>query len=181
MLTFSRPSSFIEITDVRPNYTDHMADYHYNYLNQGVVPTSVQAVKLYIDNKLQSGAIIGANGGATGVHSNTALLNKDQLITCCSDSVFCLSATNLILNWKTKADWATCFAVHLVNQKYLIHGEMYISMLDEKGNILWQQSGADIFVNLNSHNNLVITENRIKVIDFQENEYKFDFEGNTIS
>jgi len=56
-----------------------------------------------------------------------------------------------LLQWKTKADVATCFEIFKYRSDYIVHGEMAISRLSADGDIIWQQSGADIFVSTKSN------------------------------
>ena len=50
------------------------------------------------------------------------------------------------LKWNTQADEVTCFQIYVLQEDYIIHGELEISRIDKNGNIKWQYSGADIFV-----------------------------------
>ena len=43
-----------------------------------------------------------------------------------------------------------------------------------------QQSGADIFTKLKGENDFKITKEYIKAIDWDNQSYKFDFDGNLI-
>ena len=143
--------------------------------------SSLQLVNLYENDKLLKSVLLGSIGGGTGVSNNTAMLDIDRLVTCCSDTVFCLSVSGLDLLWKTKADDATCFAVYQYQQDYIVHGELEISRLDRQGNIIWSVSGADIFVTLKGDSDIVLLEDRIIAIDFENSKYEFDYDGNTLS
>ncbi|WP_345954181.1 hypothetical protein [Mucilaginibacter sp. PAMB04168] len=182
MLTFNVNQYTITVKDAISRDLDNLSGFDVVYINDdGYKPTSMQAIHLHSDGVLLKSIVLGANGGGTGVYANTALLDGDRLVTCCSDSVFCLCATSLELLWKTKADWATCFAIYKYKQDYIIHGEVELSRLDRSGNIVWQQSGADIFVTPHGDSNLLLLEDSIVAIDFEFSKYVFDYDGNTIS
>ena len=55
------------------------------------------------------------------------------------------------------------------------------SRLDRQGNIIWSVSGADIFVTLKGDSDIVLLEDRIIAIDFENSKYEFDYDGNTLS
>ena len=100
---------------------------------------------------------------------------------CCSDSVFCLTIPTLLLQWKTKADFATCFEIFKYKLDYIVHGEVEISRLSADGDLIWQQSGADIFVTPKSNeDDFVVTDDYILATDWDNRKYRFDFDGNVI-
>ncbi|PBQ31911.1 hypothetical protein CNR22_09055 [Sphingobacteriaceae bacterium] len=142
--------------------------------------SSVYGIKIFKDEVLLKGAVIGADGGSTGIFENSLIIEPDRIIICCSNSVFCLSIPDLNLLWKTKVDGITCFEIFKHLDNYIIHGEMEISMLDKNGIILWQQSGRDIFV-AQTNDGFIVTENYILVKDWENNQYKFDFTGQIIT
>lgn len=86
-------------------------------------------------------------GGASGVHSGSAVCVGDRCYVAVGDSVCALSVPSLNLVWRTKVDSATCFGVyHLPEFDCLIsHGELEITRLDLAGQVAWQTSGRDIF------------------------------------
>lgn len=141
---------------------------------------SVFGIKIFQDEKLIKSAVIGSIGGGTDIHDTSTIIETDRLLICCADTIFCLSIPDLTLLWRTQADQATCFEIYKYQDSYIIHGEFEISRLDKDGKILWQQSGADIFTTLNGKDNFVLTDNYILAIDWENNKYKFDFNGNSI-
>ncbi len=124
--------------------------------------------------------MIGCASGATGIHGNSQIIQKDKLTICCSNTVFCLSLPNLNLIWKTQADQATCFGIFKLQDSFIVHGELEISKLDLNGNILWQNCGADIFTSLNGLDTFEIRDSFIQVRDWENRIYKFDFDGKGI-
>ena len=138
-------------------------------------------IKVYEKDNLISSAIICANGGASGIHENSQIVNKDKIVICCSDQIFNLSIPNLKLNWNTKADSATCFEIFQINNDFIIHGELEISRLSKDGKIIWQKSGADIFTKLESKkDDFKLTDKYIFATDWGNRKYQFDFDGNEI-
>ncbi|MBB6110356.1 hypothetical protein SAMN05421821_106164 [Mucilaginibacter lappiensis] len=126
-------------------------------------------------------ALIGASGGGTAIHATGMIVEPEKLVICCSDSVFCMAIPTLLLQWKTKGDFATCFEVFKYKSDYIVHGEVEISRLSTDGDIIWQQSGADIFVTLDSNEaEFIITDDYILATDWENRKYKFDFDGNVI-
>jgi len=131
------------------------------------------------DWKIKS-AIVGSGRGPSVLHDTAIIIEDNRLLICCSNSVFCLLIPSLSLMWRTEADEATCFQIFKHEDRYIIHGELAISMIDKDGHILWQQHGGDIFTTLDGQDVFVITGEHILATDWQNRKYKFDFNGNII-
>ncbi|MDB5235475.1 MAG: hypothetical protein JWR44_2468 [Hymenobacter sp.] len=123
--------------------------------------------------------IIGA-GGATGVHEGSAILASNKLLVCCSDTLFCLTLPELSVAWQRQVDAATCFRIFRIEQDFLIHGELSISRIDLNGNIKWSFGGADIFVSIDSNEELEIHSDFILATDYGQTQYRLDFNGNLL-
>lgn len=174
----------IELT-VDPTYAPNSSDNVNNYDHVHFKPSEFRlstmiGLKVFEDDVLVNSAIIGSDGGATGIHEHSQIIEKDRIVVCCSDTVFCLSIPELKLIWRTQVDQATCFGVFKYNDTYIVHGELEISRIGRNGEVLWQQSGADIFVTQSSTNGFEITKEYIKATDWENRVYKFDFDGNVI-
>jgi outer membrane protein assembly factor BamB len=148
--------------------------------NEYSLPTII-GIKIYHSDGLLKSALLGAQGGGTTVHKTSFITELNRIVTCCSDTIFCLSIPDLSLIWKTKADQSTCFEIFKYNTDYIVHGELEITRLDNNGNILWQREGADIFTTLNSvESDFIITQDHILATDWGNRKYKFDFDGGSI-
>jgi hypothetical protein len=139
--------------------------------------STVIGIRIFQDDKLLKSAVIGSTGGKTGIGKNSIIIESERLLVCCSDTIFCLSIPDLTLLWRKQADQITCFEIFKYLDSYIIHGEVEISRLDKNGNILWQQSSADIFTTLEGKDNFFVTENYIIATDWKNRKYKFDFNG----
>ncbi len=160
---------------------DNVNQYDFAYFDKSeYVFPSVFGIKIYQGDLLLKSAVIGSMGGGTVIHDSSTIIEKDRLLICCSDTIFCLSIPDLTLMWRTKADQATCFEIYKYQDSYIIHGELEISRLDKDGKILWQQSGADIFTTLDGQDSFIITDNYILATDWENRKYKFDFNGNLL-
>jgi len=161
---------------------DNINQYNSIYLAEDVSGfASAFGIKVYKDAEVLNSVLIGSFGGATGIYTNSLIVEPHRLVICCADSVFCLAIPTLLLQWKTKADVTTCFEIFKYKSDYIVHGEMEISRLSADGDLIWQQSGADIFVSAKSNkNNFVVTNNYILATDWGNRIYKFDFDGNVI-
>ena len=175
----------IEVID-EPTYKFGSADNNYNYskhyFGDGATecPTSKHGIKIYQDGHIIDSCIIIGSGGTTGVHQNSTLIDKDQLLICCCDTVFCLALPNHELKWKTQADQATCFQIFKHQDNYIVHGEFQVSKLDKDGKIKWEFGGADIFVSIDNDDEFKIESDGILLTDFAKTKYKIDFEGKLI-
>ena len=163
------------------NSADNTTRYDNVYSSLGEYSaTSVHGIKIFKDNNLYQSAMIASTGGGTGVHENSFLIDRENILICCSDSVFCLSIPDLRLVWRTQADSATCFEIFKLQDNYIIHGELEITKLNKDGKIIWQNSGADIFTTLDGKDDFIITDKYILATDWENRKYKFDFDGKTI-
>ncbi len=166
--------SLFDINDIHKYsmiYTD-MSVYQYS---------SVVLIEIYDNHNLINNSIITANLGSTTVHSTSVIIENDRILLCCSDYVFCLEIPSLTLLWKVKADDITCFQIYKHEDVYIVHGEMLISCINNYGNILWQQNGADIFVTIDGNNHdFYLTEHYIVATDWDNKIYKIDYSGNIL-
>lgn len=161
------------------NSNDNTNEYDFVYLTASDQRhTTAIGIKLYKIDQLLASAIIAATGGGTGIHDHSQVIEDNQIVVCCSDTVFCLSIPDLSLLWQTKVDDITCFEIYKYKDSYIVHGELEISRLEKNGKILWQKSGADIFTTPEGDSSLQLTNDLIVVKDWENRVYKFDYEGN---
>lgn len=161
--------------------TDNKHTYDFVYFEKSeYVFSTMLGINVFNDTMLLTSAIIGSIGGGTGVHQNSVIYEDKRLLACCSDTIFCLSIPDLALIWRTKTDSATCFEIFKYQDSYIVHGEMEITRLDKDGKILWQQSGADIFITLDGDQDFKLTDQFILVKDFENRIYKFDYDGKNL-
>ncbi len=99
-------------------------------------PVSQHAIIIYRGNTKIISANLLAAAGATSITSDSVLIDGDNLITRCCNTVFCLTLPGLDLNWMVEANWATCFSIHQYHDSYITHGEMSVSRIDRNGNLL---------------------------------------------
>lgn len=176
----------IEIFDdnsFKLNSEDNEKSYNQIYFrgNDEYIVPAMHGIRIYENEKEIDSCLIAGEGGATGIHDTSTIIDEDKLLICCCDSVFCLNLPNLEMDWQTKADWATCFQIFKLEETYLIHGELEISRLDKTGKILWQFGARDIFVSLGGTDIFEIHSDNILVSDWTETVYKLDFDGKLIS
>lgn len=171
----------IEIID-EPNYEHDSSDniFRYSKIYLGNDPkyriTSRHGIKVYHEGQFIYSCIIKGSQGATVVDKNSFIIDGDQLVICCSDTIFCLSLPDLDLMWKVQADPITCFQIFKQNDDYIVHGETQVTKLNENGKIIWQFEGADIFVSLDDES-FRMENDGIILTDFSNRMYKINFEG----
>lgn len=176
----------IEVVD-EPTYKYGSTDNNYCYSkayfggDAEKYPTSRHGIKVYQGDKVIDSCIIIGSGGATGIHQNSSLVDNDQLVICCCDTVFCLALPDLDLKWKTQADLATCFQILKLQDGYIVHGELLITNLDRDGNKRWEFGGTDIFVSTGIKEVFKMESDGILLTDFSGKAYKIDFDGKLLS
>jgi hypothetical protein len=159
--------------------TDNITKYDFEYFNsENEYISTFVGIKIYQNEELIKSAVIGSEGGNTGIYENSKIIQDNRIIICCAEKIFCLSFPELNLLWKTKADEMSCFEIFKKENFYIVHGELQISKLDENGKILWQKYGADIFTTVSGENDFELKENYIIATDWENKIYKFDYDGN---
>jgi hypothetical protein len=172
----------IEVLD-EPTYKFGSVDNNFVYSktcfgdNAEQYPTSKHGIKIYRDDQIIDSCVIIGSGGATGINQNSSLVDNDQLVICCCDTVFSLTLPSLELKWKTQADQATCFQVFKQQDDLIVHGELQVTKLDKDGNKKWEFGGADIFVSIDNEEEFKIENDGILLTDFAKTKYKIDFDG----
>jgi len=183
MLSYLIDRYKIQVSDISSSAQnpEYLNQFDSVYIDADEYLTSAVAVKIYGDEELIKSSVFGASGGYTGVQKSSMIVDVHKITGCCCDTIFCLSVPELNLLWKTKADITTCFQIFKYQQDYIVHGEVEISRINEWGAIVWQKSGADIFVRLKgSGGDFLIADSYIFAKDWENREYKFDFDGNII-
>jgi hypothetical protein len=182
MNSYQYKDLIIEVVN-EPTYKFGSADNNFNYLKHYFgdrvigYQTSKHGIKIYQNDQIIDSCIVISSGGATDVHQTSSLLDNDQLLLCCCDTIFCLTLPGLNLKWQTQADQSTCFQIFKQQGSYIIHGEIQVTKLDENGNEKWSFGGADIFVNIDNEEEFKLESDGILLTDFAKAKYKIDFDG----
>lgn len=143
-------------------------------------PISKHGIKVYKDGLFKS-AIVLAIGGATGVNSDSAIIDDENLVIRCCNKVFSLRLPSLELNWIIQPDMATCFGIYQYKSSYIIHGELTISRISRDGTIEWEQGARDIFVNIeNRGDTFRMHDDYIELMDWGGFRYKLFYDGSII-
>lgn len=171
-----------------PNYNPESSDNvnSYDLVYSGIdlnsfLATSQHGIRIF--NKNQEGiksAIVRETGGATTIHDKSCVLTNDYILLCCCDKVYSLTIPELQIIWHSKLDPATCFAIYPYNDDYIVHGELQITRIDKAGNEIWNFYGKDIFVTSNDKHSFEFIGNKIKLIDWEENEYILNEDGKEV-
>jgi hypothetical protein len=165
-------------SDYNADSNDNQNKYLKNYLTESdfKLPTKI-GIKILENGAELNSAIIGSEGGATGLHKTSQIVESNRILICCCDSVFCLDLPTLNLNWKTKVDIATAFEIIKIENGFIIHGELEITRIDNEGKVIWQKGGADIFVSQNGNDDFEVKDNFVKATDWDNRTYKWNLNG----
>lgn len=184
-MTFEFGRYNLKITDktiYQSNSSELFLDYENNYLTESeYLLATIFELKIFEKETEISSAIIGAEGGASSLSENSQIIENDRILICCSDCVFCLGLPTLSLNWKIKPDEITSFRIFKIDGGYIIHGELQITRINNDGEIIWKQGGADIFVKPDGIDELEINKDYIKAVDWENRVYKWDLNGKEIA
>jgi hypothetical protein len=170
----------IEITNVDVGYEDE-TQFDAIYGNDEYQSNSHHAIYVREDDKTVASALLKGSAGATGVYDNSFVLIDDNLVTRCSNRVYAFVLPHLQLKWSKELDFATCLQLFEFEGDVVVHGECEITRITTNGDISWQFSAKDIFVNMNGHRAFEIIGKQIKLVDFQDYEYILDTNGKLVS
>lgn len=160
-----------------PTYSFASADKQRSYQHEygltggGYQFTSRHGVRCWKDGEVVGSAVLGASGGATGVHDSSAVIARSQCFVAVGPCVAALALPTLALVWSTEVDAATCFGVYSSSdtQALISHGELEVARLTFGGAVVWTAGGADIFTE-----GFQIDRGVIRVLDFEKRSYNFD-------
>jgi outer membrane protein assembly factor BamB len=131
-------------------------------------------IQIFKDEELINSTCLVSGGGTTGIHETGLLIDNNKLLICCGNSIFCLTLPDLELDWRTKADDATCFEIFKYKDAYIVHGELEISRVDKSGQIVWEFSGSDIFTTPNGKDTFEIRDGKVIAINWEGIVYELD-------
>ena len=125
---------------------------------------SLKRIVLYCD-------FIGSYESCSVLHNNSLLIvkfNTAYLIDCHTGDIQHFHFSGL----------AGAFKVFLMDNGYLIHGELGIIMTDYELNVQWTASGTDILVSPAGEESCRVYKDRIEYIDFLGNSYTLFLDEN---
>lgn len=85
-----------------------------------------------------------------------------------------------IVNTKPTDIFGSVFSLNKFGDDYIVHGEIEIARYNSNLNKLWSFSGRDIFASITGKKAFEMSDNSIKLYDFQDNYYEIDYDGNEI-
>ncbi|KRD59257.1 hypothetical protein ASE40_13850 [Flavobacterium sp. Root935] len=178
----------IEVFDDQ-NYTLNSPEnsFHYQkvyfegkYQEKNFYSTSKHAIVIKKNEAEISSAIICATGGATGIYENSFIIEDKKIWIRVCNTLYCLQIPSLEIVWHKEFDFATNFGIYKLEKDFIIYGEVEIFRITKEGEIVWRFGGRDIWVNLEGKNPFNIESDKIRLIDFESNEYVLDFNGKQI-
>ena len=112
---------------------------------------------------------------------NCAVLEDETLTVLQDNTITQIKVTDGTIIRHIKLDCFGCnFAIHRVENGYIVYGEIEITMLDIDFIKKWSFSGKDIFVSIDGKQPFEIRDDIICLYDFEDNYYEIDFEGKSI-
>lgn len=163
-------------TTYRYGYDDNSFTYaeHYFAAMAYDFPSAQYGIKIWENEQLASDCLIIGYGGTTNVAPNTSLINEDELIVCCGNTVFCLELPALKLKWKMEGCEVACLQIFKQDDQYIVNGQQTVTALDKDGYIDWQYP---VLMSLDDGEIFRIENDGIWLLDNQNKEHKIDFKG----
>jgi len=111
--------------------------------------------------------------------SQSVKLNENTLVLSLGTNFASFNVESQEIIWNIKPDLVAIFEFYDLEDDYLLRGELEMFRIDNNGNIKWKYAGKDIWVNNEGKKEVQIEENKIRLIDFEGNEYVIDYFGKT--
>lgn len=110
--------------------------------------------------------------------SDCALLDNHIITILQNDTITQIDLTDFSITLHKKFKCFGCnYGIYRCSAGYVVYGEIEIIMLDFDFNVKWSFMGRDIFATMSEKKPFTITENRIKIYDWENNYYELDFNG----
>ncbi|MBQ4119338.1 MAG: barstar family protein [Clostridia bacterium] len=115
-----------------------------------------------------------------GDYKCCTVLNNEKLLIAKFNTVYEINLISGEARYKQFNDLAGTMGLYKVEDGYIIHGEMEIVKLDYKLTTVWRFGGADIFASPQGNDSFKISNDKIELIDFENNHYTINLNGQLI-
>ena len=115
-----------------------------------------------------------------GDYECCTVLNNEKLIIAKFNTIYEINLLRSEARYKQFTDLAGAIGLYKLDDGYIIHGEMEILKLDFELNIIWQFCGADIFVSPQGEKSFKLLEDKVELVDFENNRYTINLNGELI-
>lgn len=164
----------IDSTDNKP-YDIIMNPFKYTRNNY------TKVMEIVIQNEISEEVRIALVGSLYGSESNCAVLKDRELVVLIDKDIFIINLDEYkLVRYKNLDCFGINFSIYLVNNGYIIHGEMEVFKLNFELERVWGFSGADIFVTHDDKLPFLIDGDRIKIYDWNGTYYEIDLNGKLI-
>ena len=110
----------IEITDVI-DLASATSNIKLHYIDKSEFKLTTRLlIKVFFELNYLKSVIIGGQGGASAIHETSQIVAENEIVICCSDTVFNLTIPELYLIWKKKVDSITCFEIFKLDRDYIV-------------------------------------------------------------
>jgi len=139
-------------------------------------------IRILKNEELIKSVVFLGSGSTTRINQNSYVLNGQMLFVAVGSAVYCIQVPDLTMKWVVQGDDSCCFGIFRLIDNIVIHGELSVTCIDVRGNILWKYYGKDIFVASDDGiNNFEVKENKISVKDWNNELYILNSDGKRIN
>lgn len=112
-------------------------------------PVSRLGIKIFNNNKeeIANSLVIGF-AGQTDFYKNSYLIDGNQLLVCCCDTIICLTIPSLDVNWKKSFGESVCLKILNKENYYLVYGKTQVTKIDGNGTIKQKYKSENDFISL---------------------------------
>jgi hypothetical protein len=167
------------------NLIDNLKQYEKVYFNekhkqdQSQLTSKLAITIKQFGNEISTSIICGTEE-VIEIYNDSFILEDDKIWILSNNEIYCLELPTLELVWVKEFDLHSNFSIYKLEEDFIIHGESQIFRISKGGDIIWSFAGRDIWFNMEGEPELTIEKDKIRLFDFESNEYVLDFDGNLI-
>jgi hypothetical protein len=161
--------------------TDNKNHYDHIYPNENSIYQGASlAFVLKENDRTIKSAVVKANSKIVTISKESLVVKENKLWILVANEIFLFELSTFSFIKNKELDMGANFAIYNLVTDFLVHGEMEIFRITKELDVIWQFSGADMWVNLNGKKEVQIFDNNILLTDFNDANYTLDFDGNLI-
>ncbi len=176
ILSNGNATIIVEKVNYVPDYTNQKYVFDFKgYKNDALY--SILRVQITIDNSSENLFIFCDFCSA---FECCTVLNDEKLYTIKFNTLYEIDIITKQIRYIDLDDLSGAMGLYKTDDGLIVHGEMEIVKLDFELNEIWHFLGADIFASLLDKPAIQIYDDRIELLDFQNNHYVISHSGKLI-
>lgn len=176
ILSSGNTTIIIEKVDCIPDYANQKYVFDFkDYKNDNLY--SILHIQITIDNSSEN---LFLYCDFCSNFECCTVLNGEKLYTIKFNTMYEIDIITKQIRYIDLDDLSGAMGLYKTADGLIVHGEMEIVKLDFELNEIWHFLGADIFASMIDHPAITIYDDRIELLDFENNHYVISHDGKLI-